>query len=787
MNRLRPLLEAPHVHALACFVLIAAALAGPALLGRASLAPDTLLDNDPLYATIAPPPLPRVDDFTPIALDLPRDMAFARGLAAGRLDQWNPLAGCGAPLWAEQGGPFFPLKLPFYLAPSRRTYDLFLTLRLVLAAVGAYLLARRRGLPPTAAIAAGAMFEASGVLAAQLAFGSFSPTFVLPWVLLGSDAIARNPSPRAAGGAALALGLAASGGHPTLILLVFVAYAIALGAHMAAAWQRPRAAWSMATWGVLGIVVGLALAAPSWIPLADLAQFAVSYKDRPMGELVWSGALQRSRNALPIALFAPAMLELVRDSIGWVHAFAPVVGVLGLVLAVTGTFCGGLDAGLAGMAVLGVGLAAAPPGLAWLHQIPGLRLVLPPYAWSLVVLPLTQAAGTGVVVIRTARGRRFAAIAVALVCAGLLSLMFVSDAGPLYPFGTSLRSALHQETGIIRLVLPPVVAMLVVLACGVVARSRLAGWCGIGIALVAVLEELSIVVPLARQRPSSILSGPPPPAVQKLREYIHGDWGRILAIPATIGFPLTPMLFDLPDVRGVAALPLRRFQLFREAIQPGPLDTTVQDIPVTRSPLVDLAAVDYVIVPRGTPSLKLNGDAQMPLIYGDHRVLIYQNRAALPRVRIVHRATSVPNAMAAQEWLQDVGRGAAHARACGLNDFVAVEPDADGHDPPEPSGTRSPYEVVQVTDQTDPDMLRLTARLDSPGFVVIADTYHPSWRAWVDSTPAPVFPSDVLFRAVFVPSGEHDIVLRYEPASFRYGVGLFVLGCLVCAAVLLTT
>src|SRR5262249_56074550 len=93
-------------------------------------------------------------------------------------------------------------------------------------------------LVPGPAIAAGLLFETSGALVAQIAYAAASPIYVLPWVILGAAALARGGA-RSVAAAAVALGVAGHGGHPTEILMVFAAFAAAIAGHMLDVWRRP--------------------------------------------------------------------------------------------------------------------------------------------------------------------------------------------------------------------------------------------------------------------------------------------------------------------------------------------------------------------------------------------------------------------------------------------------------------------------------------------------------------------------------------------------------------------
>ncbi|MDO8692376.1 MAG: YfhO family protein [Dehalococcoidia bacterium] len=73
-----------------------------------------------------------------------------------------------------------------------------------------------------------------------------------------------------------------------------------------------------------------------------------------------------------------------------------------------------------------------------------------------------------------------------------------------------------------------------------------------------------------------------------------------------------------------------------------------------------------------------------------------------------------------------------------------------------------------------PERVLVQANLASPGYLVLADSYYPGWRAFVDGREQPVLRAEYLFRAVYLPAGAHQVEFRYEPGSFRWGMAISV-------------
>jgi hypothetical protein len=74
-----------------------------------------------------------------------------------------------------------------------------------------------------------------------------------------------------------------------------------------------------------------------------------------------------------------------------------------------------------------------------------------------------------------------------------------------------------------------------------------------------------------------------------------------------------------------------------------------------------------------------------------------------------------------------------------------------------------------------PREIRWTVATDAPRLLVASEVYYPAgWNAYVDGEPTPIVRANYLLRAVPIPEGEHEVVMRFEPRSYQ--VGLWVSG-----------
>ena len=72
-----------------------------------------------------------------------------------------------------------------------------------------------------------------------------------------------------------------------------------------------------------------------------------------------------------------------------------------------------------------------------------------------------------------------------------------------------------------------------------------------------------------------------------------------------------------------------------------------------------------------------------------------------------------------------------------------------------------------------PNELRYYYSAAGDRLAVLSEIYYPNgWKATVDGAPVEVQRADWTLRAVQLPAGEHDLVMRFEPDSYRIGANI---------------
>lgn len=170
--------------------------------------------------------------------------------------------------------------------------------------------------------------------------------------------------------------------------------------------------------------------------------------------------------------------------------------------------------------------------------------------------------------------------------------------------------------------------------------------------------------------------------------------------------------------------------------------------PSYRSTLADLLGLRFIAT--GVPVEEID-KALKP---GDLRLIartadgyVYENPRAMPRVLFARRAVvaDFEAMIAAGRWPE-----------ADLTDTVVLEAAAAGG-----SGERRPG-TARIAAWHHGEVV---LEVDSPdgGWVVLHDPWQPWWRASVDGQPAEILKANVLFRAVAVAPGRHQVRFSFTP------------------------
>jgi hypothetical protein len=206
-----------------------------------------------------------------VIFNIPLRVAAAHIIRAGHLPLWNPYIFSGMPLFgAAQAGVLFPLNWFYLLFSIPVATNLMMLSSYMLAALGAYLYARRTGASIAGAALTSLVWQWSGFLIGQIGHTNILHTAaLLPWLLWAIDGYGASGKRSRGVLLAVLVALQVFAGHQQTLsyaLLVSAAYAVVR-------WRGSRSATPARVaylWALVFIAAGLALAAVQILPTLEL-------------------------------------------------------------------------------------------------------------------------------------------------------------------------------------------------------------------------------------------------------------------------------------------------------------------------------------------------------------------------------------------------------------------------------------------------------------------------------------------------------------------------------------
>lgn len=226
---------------------------------------------------------------------------------------------------------------------------------------------------------------------------------------------------------------------------------------------------------------------------------------------------------------------------------------------------------------------------------------------------------------------------------------------------------------------------------------------------------------------------------------------RIAGLHYTL-IPQTATMYGLEDVRGYQAMTHDRFNgVIPLYSVPAAWFNIVGDL---SRPFLSFLNVRYAIVEPG-----LDAPEGWRLVLRTPGGQIYENTRVLPRAYIPPRIRiNIPE----EDVLAEM------AAETDFSQRAWIHHPAGGAEPDEFVNGRGRMSI----EKDGMSAFRLTADMQTPGWVVVSEVFWHGWHAYVDGRRIPLRQANHAFIGMFLDAGRHEIELSYTPLSFYWGAGI---------------
>ncbi|MBP7963936.1 MAG: YfhO family protein [Caldilineaceae bacterium] len=796
--------------------------------GQALLPTDLAFELDPLWRPLAPA------GFTDPGNRLLSDQTYQfypwrayahAALRQGRIPLWNPAINGGQPFLANgQTALFSPFSLIGFLFPLAASFVVMAGLRLFVAGIFTYLLARSLGIRWLGSILAMIVFPFSLPMLGWLGYAIGNTIVWLPallyyshrWLLRG-----RLPDLLAA---LLVTGFHLLGGHPESsfhIGLVWLAFWIYETATLPSRVQKDGERRAKPTWGrwaAGGLAIwlgGMGLAA---VQLAPFAHFLLGSEIVSSRAGVAGVSLSRILTtwqdwpALVTALL-PRFWGIGQDGSYWYPYSNSLeqtlyLGVIPLLLALTALIDRwrhrhhypergnrrGIFWAVVGLA--SVGLALELPLFNGINLLPGLNLVANSRLRLVYGLAVALLAGMGLDRLMDLQpdpdsdGLGPSRILTRLASAGTVLILAANGAAALglrllrerilHMGRTQAAASMAQSNPLFWQPLAfyfERVELLYAKMIGLFAPSALLAWWPAGIAL-----GLWLFVPAATKR--RVWLGPLLVVLTAADLFLFGA-GLNPATPVDQIFPTPAAVTQVQAAagstpfrvvgQGLALMPNSAMLYSLDDIRGYDAMTPARYADILRRIPGNVRLSHYILFADiGSPLLDLL-NVEVAFVHGDLHAAgtdKWQSIGTAPGdITIYRNPNALPRAFIVHraEFVPDAAASLARVMAGDLDfrQVVVVEGDAGLG-----VGDLGLGNGSVTWEMNEPERVVLTASTGTPGYLVLTDGYDPGWRARVDGAPTPILIANHAFRAIHLPAGTHEVIFEYRPPAYFLGATL---------------